>query len=194
MGFIAPPPESNTSNYSTVVNTTDGRCAVSRETNHLQSCHLVPEAEVKWRHIRTHAKPPRDQFPAKLCATTSTHKVWVSEIFFAPYAGMTVSHIHQINVHAFTWGLFHASQNILHELKKTQGILTVVEQTTVSVSAIPPTKRRRTEGSGGTNDGPKEQESRTDVDDEAPLLTDGDRSSDDAAPQVSLGCFCLNKT
>jgi hypothetical protein len=86
----------------------------------------------------------------------------------------------------FAWGLFHASQNILRELKKTQGILSVVEQTTVSVSAISPTKHRQTEGSGGTNDGPNEQESRTDVADEAPLLTDGDQSSDDAAPESPL--------
>ncbi|KAJ7791842.1 hypothetical protein B0H14DRAFT_3890423 [Mycena olivaceomarginata] len=48
MRAIAPPPESNTSNYSTMVKTTDGRCAVSGETSRLQSCHLVPEAEAKW--------------------------------------------------------------------------------------------------------------------------------------------------
>jgi hypothetical protein len=90
-------------------------------------------------------------------------------------------------VHArFAWGLFHVSQNILHELKTTQGILTIIEQTMVLVSAISLTKRRQTEDTGGTNDRPNKQESRTDRGDEAPLLTDGDPSSDDAAPKSPL--------
>ncbi|KAJ7751009.1 hypothetical protein B0H14DRAFT_3896873 [Mycena olivaceomarginata] len=119
----SPSPESNTSNYSTMVKTTDGRCAVSGETSRLQSCHLVPEAEAKWwldRGMfgltlnRQGINSPQNSLAMR--DDLNAQGMGLGHFVFAPYAGMK--------------GLFHASQTFFVSSKKRRGILTVVEQTT----------------------------------------------------------------